>query len=443
MFAATALLYATHGPSYLMGDFRAFYCAGSAIAQRADPYLEEPLRSCEEAAAPPAEPAFLRGVAIPAPLPPYALAAFVPLSRLPFALAAGLYVAALLAAMSAAVAAFSRVTGASSLVLNVAFAAITATVTYYVGQPVPFVFAALGAAALCLREERFWAAGACAAAAMIEPQIGLPALLAMLVAIPRSRAAIALVSLLLAAAGVLAVGTSVFAAYAVRVLPAHALANAYEWQFSLTSVLTSLGVGAPLAVRLGEAMFALMTALGIAVAVRLMRVMRDPAPIVLVPPAFAVFGGVHVHFQQLAIAFPAIAYVLVAFPRVQTLAGAGLAFAMIPWNLMTGPFFAGIAPLIVGTFCMLTIGRRAGVALAASAAAMCCSAVGLAYLGLGPSPAHLIPHGYPPGALAEASWGDFSRAALMRPSFLMQWLRVPTLAGLGCGLAAIAWSARG
>lgn len=442
MFAGMVLLYATSGPSYLMGDFRAFYCAGSAIAHGASPYLEEPLRACEDAAAPPVEPAVLHGVALPAPLPPYALLPFVLLSRLPFPLAAALYFAALLAAMSAAVVVFSRVTGASSLTLNVVFAAITATVTYYVGQPVPFVFLALGAAALHLRNERFGAAGGCAALAMIEPQVGLPALAAIVLAVPRSRVWAGVVCLLLAAASIAAIGVNGSFAYLRDVLPAHALANAYEWQFSLTSVLTSLGLGALLSVHLGEAMFAVMTALGIVVAFRLRHVMGDPAPIVLVPPAFAVFGGVHVHFQQLAIAFPAIVYVLVAFPRVQTLAGAGLALAMIPWNLMTGAVFAGLAPILVGVFCMLTIGRRAGVVLSILTAGICLSVLALAYLGLGPSQAHFIPHTYPPSALAESSWSDFSRAALMRPSLLMQWLRVPTFTGLGCGLAAIAWSAR-
>ena len=77
--------------TYLMGDFRAFYCAGAAVAQHANPYLEEPLRSCEQNAGPPAEPAFLRPVALPAPLPPYALALFVPFARLPFPAAALLY----------------------------------------------------------------------------------------------------------------------------------------------------------------------------------------------------------------------------------------------------------------------------------------------------------------------------------------------------------------
>jgi hypothetical protein len=39
--------------------------------------------------------------------------------------------------------------------------------------------------------------------------------------------------------------------------------------------------------------------------------------------------------------------------------------------------------------------------------------------------------------LAENSWGDFSRAVLARPSLLLQWLRLPVLAGLALGLVAV------
>ena len=67
-----------------------------------------------------------------------------------------------------------------------------------------------------------------------------------------------------------------------------------------------------------------MVALGVAVALRLRKLTGDAAVIVLIPPAFGVFGGVHVHFQQLAIAFPAILYVYARYPQVRALAAGGL-----------------------------------------------------------------------------------------------------------------------
>jgi len=441
MLAALVALNPLSRPTYLMGDFRAFYCAGAVIAQNANPYLEEPLRGCEREAGPPQEPRFLAPVALPAPLPPYALLLFVPFALLPFPVAAALYGALLIAAMSAATVLFARVTGASSVLLNVAFAAITATVTYYVGQPVPLVFLALAAAALFARGGAWTAAGACAVAASIEPHVALPALAAMLVALPRTRVPIAICGVVLGLAGVLAVGLPAGIAYVRDVVPAHALANAYEWQFSLTSLLTSLGVAAPVAVGCGEVMFAAMVTAGIVVARRLCAMTGDAAVLVIVPPAFAVFGGVHVHFQQLAVAFPAIVYVMVRYRHVRALAASGLAFAMIPWNVMGSTVLAGLSPLLAGTFGALTIGRRAGLVLAVSAACIGFSLLGLALTGLGPATIDFVPKSYPPNSLAELSWGDFSRAALMRPSVMMQWLRLPTLAGLACGLLAIARAA--
>jgi hypothetical protein len=427
--------------TYFLGDFRAFYCGGAVIAEGADPYREEPLRGCEVHAGPPSEPASMRPVALPAPLPPYALALFVPLGKLPFALAGALYLALQVAAMAVATVLLSRFAGVSNAVLLVVFAAITASVTWFVGQPMPLVFLALAAAALLVRAERWIAASVCAVLATIEPHVALASLAGMLVALPATRLPLVVGGVGAGALGTLAVGVPVMIAYVRDVLPAHALANAYEWQFSLTSILTSVGVGAPAAIHAGEVMYAAMVVLGVAVALRLYRAAGDRAVMVLVPPAFAVFGGVHVHFQQLMIAFPAVLYVWARYPRVRTLAATGLALAMIPWNVISSTVLAGLSPLLVGTFGNVALGRRGGVLLALVAAGIGFSLLALALLGFGPAPVHFVAHAYPPGGLAETSWGDFSRAILMRPSLLMQWLRLPTLIGLACGLVAIARAA--
>src|ERR1700681_431306 len=149
----------TRTETYLIGDFRAFYCAGKVVAQGANPYLTEPLRTCEATAGPPGEPAVLRPVALPAPLPPYALLLFVPFALMPFPLAAACYGALLIGSMTLAGALLQRVTRMSGIVLTLVFAPITATVTFYVGQPVPLVLAALAAAALLVRNGRWAAAG--------------------------------------------------------------------------------------------------------------------------------------------------------------------------------------------------------------------------------------------------------------------------------------------
>ena len=421
-----------------MGDFRAFYCAGASIAHGADPYLEEPLRSCEREAGPPWEPRALRGVALPAPLPPYALVPFVPFSLLPFPVAAAIYLLVLAGAMTLAVEIYAGIVGVSSIVLSVVFAPITATITYFVGQPVPIALLALALAAAALQKKRWVLAGAWLGAATIEPHVALPAMLGVAIVIPAARLGIAAVAGMLAAASVAAVGAATALAYVVQVLPAHALANAYEWQFSLTSVLTSFGANPQLAIHLGELMFLAMTLAGVEVARRVRLLTRDDAAMVLVPPAFAVCGGVHVHFQQLVVAFPAVLYVMVRFPRIRLAAVGGISLLMIPWNVMGTSLLAGAIPVVVGAFCAATIGRRAGVVLGAFSGMVVLSIFALAYLGMGPHPGTFVPRHYAASALAETSWGDFSHAQLMRPSLLMQWLRVPTFTGLICGLLAIA-----
>ncbi len=425
------------GPANLMGDFRAFYCAGDAIAQRANPYLEEPLHSCEERSHPPARPANFPSVTLPAPLPPGILVAFVPLARLPFAVACTVYGLLLIAAMIATVRLYARATGVSSVLLNLAFAAITATQMYFLGQPEPLVLLALAAAAVLVQRQRWVAASACAVAACIEPHLALPVLLAMLVALPRTRLPIILFSALLAVAGIAGVGLATSISYVLDVIPAHAFSNAYEWQFSLTSILTSAGVGASAAVRLGEAMYAGMTALGIAVAWRMQRASGNRAALVLLPPAFAVFGGVHIHFAQLAVAFPAFLMVYARYPRQRNLAATAVTLVMIPWNVVSASVMTGFTPLLVGWFARATMGARRGLVLTALAALIAVSVLALARTGFGPGETHFVARSYPPGALAESSWGDFSRSELARPSLLLQWLRVPVLAGLALGLVAV------
>jgi hypothetical protein len=435
--AMLAAMIAVSGPTNLMGDFRAFYCAGTVIAQGADPYREQPLHACEQRADPPRSPAYIPDVTVPAPLPPHALLAFVPLARWPFPLAAALFGLLSIAAMSAAVVLFARATGVRCLWLNLAFAGITATQTYFLGQPTTFALLALAAAAVLLRSGRFAAAAACAVLMSVEPPLALPVLVALLVAVPGTRLPILGFGGLLVGAGIAGLGLPVTIEYVRDVIPAHALANAYEWQFSLTSVLTSLGAGAAVAVRSGEAMYAAMLVLGIVVARRLWRSSGNRAALVLVPPAFCVFGGVHVHLSQLVIAFPAILSVYASYPRLRNLAATGITLAMVPWNVFSATIMTGFTPLVVGWFAGITMGPRRGLVLTAVAMGIALSVLALALAGFGPGEVPFVAQAYPPGALAEVSWSAFSRAALARPSVLMQWLRVPVLVGLALGLTAL------
>jgi len=100
LVTSTCILTFTSAPVTHL-DFVAFYCAGETIANRANPYLQEPLSTCEHRVS-------LEGGApyrttIPAPLPPYALIPFAALSRLPFVIAYNVFSAISLLALLLAV----------------------------------------------------------------------------------------------------------------------------------------------------------------------------------------------------------------------------------------------------------------------------------------------------------------------------------------------------
>jgi hypothetical protein len=91
-------------------DFRAFYCAGSAVRAHADPYREHPLDECERRVRAPALSTLRSGVAVPAPFPGYVLALFALFATLPFAAALALWMAVMAAAVATAVVLLARVT---------------------------------------------------------------------------------------------------------------------------------------------------------------------------------------------------------------------------------------------------------------------------------------------------------------------------------------------
>lgn len=134
-------------------------------------------------------------------------------------------------------------------------------------------------------------------------------------------------------------------------------------------------------------------------------------------------------------------YVYQRYSKLRMLAETGIALSMIPWNVPSSSVLTGVSPVLVGAFGRLTVGERRGLVLTAVSAVLALSLLILALAGFGPPPVHFVAHAYAPGALAESSWGDFSHASLACPSLLTQWLRLPTLVGLACGLIVIGRSA--
>ncbi len=316
----SAQLYGDRSGGWLMVDFRAYYCA--SLAQRAEmnPYFVQPLHDCERSTPAP----YYRAppnVTVPAPYPPYVLALLAPLTFLPFGAAAIVWWILLAFAGALAVYALARVSGEPLLVSWAALALSMGLTSFSSGNIAPLALAAIVVAALCVARGRVVAAVPAIAFAMVEPHIALPAAVALFVAYPSTRLALAYAVALLGALCVFSGGLAQTLAYVTAVLPAHALAEvSRDNQYSLATIAASLGVPDWRRGRRWKHFVSLMIALGVLVALRLARRYDDPALILLVPPAFALLGGSFVHTVEIAAAVPAC---LVLFARSQTLSWDG------------------------------------------------------------------------------------------------------------------------
>ena len=320
-----------HTPITEPDDFRAFYCAAKATIAGADPYLTEPLRTCEHAAA------AVFGLTVvpskfvlPAPLPPYALLALGPFGALPFGIASTLWFVMSIASLGVAIVATTRLARISPAVVAIAIL-ISGAVSIGEGQLAPLIAAALCVAALAARTRRLPLAGIGLAVALLEPHIGIPALLCACVDARLRRTALVVAAIALAAS-LTPGGPFRILEYATRVLPAHASSEVdwYAQQFSLTTTLWALGASRGLAQALGAIDYLAMTALGIWTALRLRSRFEDDAFLVLVPPAFVTLGGSFIHIFQIETAVPLALVCLGAMPHRRALLVLALVCLAVP-----------------------------------------------------------------------------------------------------------------
>ena len=320
-FASTLWVPGRDGPVTNPLDFRAFYCAGAALGTGHDPYLVEPLRSCERATLVSAGLRMDPRRVLPAPLPPYALLGFAALARLPYRIASEAWLALSLTALSLSIWAVALVSRLRPLPVALALFASLGTASLAYGQVVPMAVAGLALSALGARrgDGRLVVLGCLLVS--IEPHLALPAWLGLLVLVPAVR-----VPLLLAGIGLAAVslgcGPALNVEYVSSVLPAHARSEVMEFggQYSLTSLLWSLGTPIPPALAAGSLCYVVMLGVGIAIARGAVARAGDRAFAVLVPAAAVLLGGPFLHDHQLA----------AALPLGLTLAG-GFAAGSRPW----------------------------------------------------------------------------------------------------------------
>jgi hypothetical protein len=337
------------------GDFITFYCAARSINERVDPYRAEPLGSCERNQKRPAT-VVPSGVAMPAPLPPYALAVFCPLARLPYFFALAIWDSFILAATWLCILAMERLTKLPLPALICCFGVGT-LVAIDVGQVAPVSTAALALCAYFARARKSGLAALAAGAAMIEPHVALPACLALFAWMPQARIVLAMVAVAYAGISVVLVGSSVAFEYLHSVLPAHALSEVNnQQQISLTYVVHHFGVPAVPAMQIGQLWYFLMLMLGVWSAGRFLK--RAPELVPTLPVAFTLFGGAFIHIVQMPAALPAALILIANAPSAAVRRTTSIATIVLALPIMHYPIlyplsltlYPAITVILVSTF---------------------------------------------------------------------------------------------
>jgi hypothetical protein len=310
VFAGGTILHFIHHPGVPLDtsgyalDFRVIYCGAEAERQGHDPYLVEPLRTCEHRIGKEyGEPDW---AVTPLPLPSYAIAAVVPLTLLPFGAAKIAWIAILLLSLALAAASLAAIVRKPTLAVFLVLAPTVGLLNAIYGEPVPIAIALLALAAYLLERDRpVWAALA-AALATIEPHVALPALVALAILVPRARAALVAGLAAVAVFGVLTFGFARNVEYFTALLPAQARAELIvSDQYSLSHQLHLLGMSDGAATWIGSLSYLLAMTAGIVLARRLAPAFERPGLVLLLPVATAMFGGSYIHDVQIASALPA------------------------------------------------------------------------------------------------------------------------------------------
>ncbi len=426
-------------PWKTMDEFADFYCAGSALDQHASPYTYEPLHNCEHlvnAGASLRERIFRANPAIvfPAPQPAYDFLPFMALARLPSGPArivdgTAIAAAAAICAVALADMGVPLVVAAAALLLSVLFASLNTA------QIVPFALLALVSCGWLLRRRSDALAGIAAAATAIEPSLGIPVMAATLLFVPRARATLVLTAATLALVAVRLVGERGLVQYVTGVLPAHAAAEiGFPFQYSLTYVLGYAHAPAATARLGGVLCYFVVVAIGLYAGRRAAAALERRELVALLPALCAVVGGAFVHQEELCFALPAL-LVLAASThgRAQAVLSAALCVLAIPWILAWGMKQLFLASMFVCAVILL------GLRVDRRSALLIFCAIGIALYLFQLHPPHLpvpaaMTHPYPPAALAEAAWRDYTAR---RASSDVLWIaiKVPAWAALVTALA--------
>jgi hypothetical protein len=306
-----------HAHGELVGDFRAFYCAGELARQHAFSYDPSALAPCESRPAPGFFTA--RDVSVPAPLPGYLVLAFIPLSLLPFPVAAVAWGLSLITASIAAIGVLSRLQWVR-FDAGIALLAIPLGAVVLPPGELPAI-ALLGIALViygCRRDDTA-ARVAGLLLTFAEPQIAF-GVAAVLLGRRGAWREIAGVLAALALLTLAAIGPAESLAYVRDVLPAHVASEVMRaQQYTLSWALAELGLATSIALWIGRIVYAL----ALAFAVVLGRRTLGSGEACAAGAALALLAGPFVHLDHLLCALPA------AFAVASVMPAAGVTAALL------------------------------------------------------------------------------------------------------------------
>jgi hypothetical protein len=418
-------------------SFKAFYCAGVTVDRGQDPYLVEPLRSCEHVVAPGELPAY---AVEPAPLPAYALAPFALLAHLSYPRAHALYLLLSVTALAGIALGIAALAGLDPALAGLAFLSLWFLNISY-GELPPFATAGIVLCGLAIRRSHWWFAATCAAVAALQPTLAVPLWVALFLFLPRMRLPLASAGAALLALDAAIGGPGRVIEYFTQVLPLQALAEVHaNDQFSLTHLLATFGVADSLALRLGSLSYLVMLVAGIAIARRLVRATGEIDYLALAPPAFILLGGTFVHDLQFMAALP-LAIVVMARSRNAVATVATLVLC-IPWTPESSKLTFSFMLVSVMAVALISSRGRSGPARAGWIAAGVAAAAAAILL----RPSHQTIAMLPPSSVvspvtsASVDWRIYLEATPARTTAVLADLirKVPTWSALLALLAAVA-----
>jgi len=423
-------------------DFSAFYCSGAAAAAYKNPYLVEPLRSCENRVQPSST--HDRRVVTPSTLPGYDILLFADLAQLPYAFAKIVWYVVLLASIGLAAFCLTRLTGFPAAFVLLVLVPVDGILCLPAGQLTPIVVAALSLAAYLVEQRRYVPAAFAAAATLIEPRIGAPVCLAMFWFLPNCRLAFAGLAVFFVGGALTVGGPAQNLAYITTYLPEQTRSELVAAdQFSLSAVLHLFKLPDGTALRIGSLSYLAMVVAGIWLGRYAARAFSAESFIVVLPAAGVLFGGTYVHDGQFAAALPA-ALLLCTKERRRVAAWIVLGLLLVPWYAYgaggetLGLFVRSICALAIGWIAILATEKRrskshpgaVGIAIASFGAL-------LAIAALMPHPAAAAPTAVAqvflgPQASAQNNWGAYLRStpALSRTSAREEFEKLPIWLGI-------------